>query len=272
MRNFKNAFTIAELLLVIAIIGVISAMGATITKKTTAKAYSLFWHNGYTALNDAIADVEYEHSTKTSDDDKLYSDFTKDDWIEEINGFFNGKIDPAAQANNAEPEEEVEDEDDVEVPADSVRTRNGIIYTFEEESGDIIITMSVPAPKTRTNNGRAKTKLFFDKGEGHSNMLIPINGGDGYVDLSNRMDLLPVAIDDGQRGRVIKAYNDNNSAPTYRQSNIYSFREAYCRNRGEGIGERLSCTDADGNSLIPVDGSGSQNLEIGILTFPSPKH
>ena len=57
MKNFKNAFTLAELLLCLGIIGVISAMGLVIAKHGTDKAYNLFYYNGYINLYNAIADA-----------------------------------------------------------------------------------------------------------------------------------------------------------------------------------------------------------------------
>ena len=57
MKNFKKAFTLAELLLCLGIIGVISAMGLVIAKHGTDKAYNLFYYNGYINLYNAIADA-----------------------------------------------------------------------------------------------------------------------------------------------------------------------------------------------------------------------
>ena len=58
MKNLKPAFTLAELLLCIGIIGVVSAMGMTIAKHGTDRAYNLFYYNGYINLYNAIADAK----------------------------------------------------------------------------------------------------------------------------------------------------------------------------------------------------------------------
>lgn len=251
-RTKKNAFTIAEILLVLAIIGIISAMGATITKKTSAKAYNYFWQNGYVSLNDVISDIEYNNSTTDGSGNIVYKTFNKDKWVSEVNKVFNGHFEDGDDGKDVEAVETIDS---------TVKTNNGTTYKFETDaSNNIVITMTVPAPKTRTNNGKATAKLLFDLN--NSNMLIPISGGD--VDLSKRMDLLPVMIDDGQKGRIIQKYDGGDAK--YKGSNTYTFQEAYCRNKGKGNGSYLSCTDADGKNLVPA------NLEIGILTFPSLKH
>ncbi len=58
MKKLKRAFTLAELLLCIGIIGIVSAMGMVITKHTTEKAYQLYYYTGYINLYNAIADAK----------------------------------------------------------------------------------------------------------------------------------------------------------------------------------------------------------------------
>lgn len=59
MKNLeKKGFSLAELLLCIAIIGVVSAMGMTITKHSSDKAYNLYYYTGYINLYNAIADAK----------------------------------------------------------------------------------------------------------------------------------------------------------------------------------------------------------------------
>lgn len=62
MKNFKKAFTLAELLLCVGIIGIVSAMGVVIAKHSTDRAYSLFYYNGYINLYNAIADAKAGNS------------------------------------------------------------------------------------------------------------------------------------------------------------------------------------------------------------------
>lgn len=66
MKNFKKAFTLAELLLCVGIIGIVSAMGVVIAKHSTDKAYNLFYYSGYINLYYAIADAKAQNSEELS--------------------------------------------------------------------------------------------------------------------------------------------------------------------------------------------------------------
>ncbi len=86
MKQFKYGFTMAELLLSIAIIGVVSAMGMTIAKHSSEKAYNLFYYNGYINLYNAIADAKAESKdTKTDIMQHVNELLNKDPAAEEIN-------------------------------------------------------------------------------------------------------------------------------------------------------------------------------------------
>ena len=67
MKKFKRAFTLAELLLCIGIIGIVSAMGMVITKHTTDKAYQLYYYTGYINLYNAIAEAKLQGATNATD-------------------------------------------------------------------------------------------------------------------------------------------------------------------------------------------------------------
>lgn len=59
MKNLeKKGFSLAELLLCLVIIGVVSAMGMTIAKHSSDRAYNLFYYAGYINLYNAIADAK----------------------------------------------------------------------------------------------------------------------------------------------------------------------------------------------------------------------
>ena len=67
MKNFKRAFTLAELLLCIGIIGIVSAMGMVITKHSTDKAYQLYYYTGYINLYNAIAEAKLQGATNATE-------------------------------------------------------------------------------------------------------------------------------------------------------------------------------------------------------------
>lgn len=66
MKKLNKAFTLAELLLCLGIIGVVSAMGMVIAKHGTDRAYNLFYYNGYINLYNAIADAKAVNANATN--------------------------------------------------------------------------------------------------------------------------------------------------------------------------------------------------------------
>ena len=74
MKKFFRGFTLAELLLCIGIIGIVSAMGMTVAKISTDKAYNSFYYAGYINLYNAIADAKSQGKETNKD----IMDHTKD--------------------------------------------------------------------------------------------------------------------------------------------------------------------------------------------------
>ena len=74
MKKFFRGFTLAELLLCIGIIGIVSAMGMTVAKISTDKAYNSFYYAGYINLYNAIADAKSQGKETNRD----IMDHTKD--------------------------------------------------------------------------------------------------------------------------------------------------------------------------------------------------
>ena len=74
MKKFFRGFTLAELLLCVGIIGIVSAMGMTVAKISTDKAYNSFYYAGYINLYNAIADAKSQGKETNKD----IMDHTKD--------------------------------------------------------------------------------------------------------------------------------------------------------------------------------------------------
>lgn len=58
MKKLFRGFTLAELLLCIGVIGIVSAMGMTVAKIGTDRAYNLYYYGAYENLYNAIADAK----------------------------------------------------------------------------------------------------------------------------------------------------------------------------------------------------------------------
>ena len=229
----KKAFTLAELLLCLGIIGVVSAMGMTIAKHGTDRAYNLFYYSGYINLYNAIADAKASISEPTNAQ-----------IMEHVNSLLS---------SDAAAEEENNDDEDAEPVAGGlveVVTNNGIHYSYSNNlqnglngiaaadgvTNAIPITMTVPQRKTRTNNGFATVRFaYVDADDGY---LIPLTAGSD-VNLQLRRDLLPAYIDDGRVGRN-NVINRNNFE--YQAINYANYRDAFCTVRnGTSLGTLVNC-------------------------------
>ena len=182
MKKIKKGFTIAEILLCLCIIGIISSMGIVATKHSADRAYNLFFYSGYINLYNTIMELK--------GNDELAN-------IENLAKYLG-------TANN-----------------NTITTINGISYdiTFGATGEVLGVEMKVPQRKTRNNDGIA-TSQFRVTEINNITYLIPMAGGN--INLQNRRDLLPAYIDDGTVGRVKKegeSYTIQKTAYyTYRQA------------------------------------------------------
>ena len=80
MKNLKHGFTLAEILLCVGIIGVVSAMGLLVSKYTTEKAYNMYYYSGYMNLYNALleADAQKENQTNQEILDRVAKMFDSD--------------------------------------------------------------------------------------------------------------------------------------------------------------------------------------------------
>lgn len=245
MKKFKRAFTLAELLLCIGIIGIVSAMGMVITKHTTDKAYQLYYYTGYINLYYAIADAKLQGAANATETMSNAMDLLTDN--RDISG------DGVTTAECA----------------------NGITYSYnipDVEESSVVITMSVPAAKTRTNNGLQEVQLYYSY---DSDTLIPLAPVEGSAapNLQTRRDLLPAYIDDGKVGRNNVANRDNGFR--YEKPTYGSFKDAFCSLKGTGYQEIygddivvISCAAGTYTNIRRRVGGVSVN---GVLKIASPQ-
>ena len=242
MKKFFRGFTLAELLLCVGIIGIVSAMGMTVAKKSTEKAYNLYFYTGYVNLYNAIADA-----VESGEDD--YPDGR-------CTGMSSTGM-PDNQPTNATPFVQHianvlgVDEGELEPNggSGSFTTKNGIEYRFVNQAScpganAARIHMYVPAAKTRNNNGRIGTELFYMS---DIQQLVPTystlqNGNNIIISLQERRDLLPAYIDDGRVGRN----NTLNRANWVYERPIYgSYKDVFCSIYGTSkkIPNAIDCAD-----------------------------
>ena len=66
MKKMKSGFTLAEILLCVGIIGVVSAMGLIVSKYTTERAYNMYYYTGYMNLYNALLEAESQKEGQTN--------------------------------------------------------------------------------------------------------------------------------------------------------------------------------------------------------------
>ena len=193
-KGLKSAFSLAELLIALGIISIITVMLMSISKQGMEEAMNLYYYTGYKGMQDAIS----------------YS-------IEKAGEFDNRRIAEALGFSAAG----IAANGEYEFP-----TKNGITYTRRAGSDPIIIDMRIPS-----TNGETNVKMFYTGTDG-GGMLVPgdatrVEDNTIVAQLYNRKDLLPFYVDDGERGRVIQGIQDH-STTTNGAFNYQSFVNAYC--------------------------------------------
>lgn len=204
MKKFLKGFTLTELLICVAIIGIISAMGANIMKKTTEKAYREYYKTGYQNLYDALADLRYSGK----DIDNAGNPKNSTVLAGELRDLFS-----VPQRNGD--------------AATMVRTRNGIIYDIATDngSGSYIITMRVPQAKTRTN-----TNGLSQQAEEYFYHFDPNSGEAHLIPLAMQADnLLKFYVDEGTEGRTTYAGSGSTPSVTYNKITPVSYEKANCQ-------------------------------------------
>ncbi len=208
----KQGFTLAEMLLCIGIIAVVAAMGATISKAVTQKAYNIYFVNGYNNLANAIADMESDITQFNSNNNNNNEPFMEG---------FHKRINNSVLEQNAQGQP-------FKVNAD-----NGVSYTLvfigamPQNSTNlkdfyVVIDMGVPQHKTRQNHeGKINVRFVYTKE--HNGQLIPVEVNNAnYINLADKQNLLPTYVDDGNVGRR----GHGNYTPIRYQTYTQSYCEA----------------------------------------------
>lgn len=216
MNKYRNGFSLAELLLCFVIIGIVSAMGMTLTKHNVERVYRSYWQTGYNNLLTVIREIPGDPGPDPDNPDPGTNGVINvANVIRKCEDMFNdiNTVNPSYAISD--PNDESYDPDNPlynrfienEIAANqngTVNARNGISYTITDVLGgnQIHIVMTVPQQKTRQNpNSNASTELLYDV---RRDILIPLPAAlmnnNANRDLSNSQ-LLQFYIDNGQASR-----------------------------------------------------------------------
>lgn len=248
-KNIKKGFTLAELLISIAIISIISTMGIVISKKGMDKAYDYYVYNSYKTISSAIGDA-ISNNYKIDDNMENWVPF-----LEYIRDLFGGSI--------------YDYSIDLDELYSFISLKNGVVYKFNNtKKGHIRILLP-------SANSKGRILDFYLDPEHYEYGLIPASN-EAYNDslsVLNRIDLLPFTIDDGETGKIASRLKDDFSdfdAPDYLDSTKkaierYSYKKAFCDLYGNYNGEAIDYAEfkIDCGSVTP---SGK-----GVLRLLNPK-
>lgn len=155
----KSGFSLMEVLMVMGIIGVVTAMGLSISQKGLERAYRYYWYTGYKALADATFDAGQK--------DKL-SNFSD----------YNIHVRTLLKLDN------------------SGRAPNGIQFSLGAYQGLRFIAMTIPSPKTKKTMKTTSTFLY-DTSTGVLYPANMAATPETNINLQDRVDILPFIISDG---------------------------------------------------------------------------
>lgn len=220
MKNNKQGFSLAEVLIASAIAAIIATIGFTIAKKGVAKAYDLYVYSGYNAISLALSDAANNKNLKLSDcAENLSTNACK----------FTKHIYTVLSGRN----ETVKDNGFEFDTPNKIHYRiyyYGYIKRVDENAiPEYRIFMEVPSVKTKTSNTKSICMSFLP-GSSYKNFLIPFsndskdptcNKDNMIPDIDSRKDLLTFYLEDGKRGKKI----GNTYYPRY----FRSAKEALCR-------------------------------------------
>lgn len=251
-KNIKKGFTLAELLISIAIISIISTMGIVISKKGMDKAYDYYVYNSYKTISSAIGDA-------ISNNYKI--DDNKEDWeafLIYISDLFGGS--------------KSEFSIDLDERYSFISLKNGVVYKFNNtHKGHIRILLP-------SANSKGRILDFYLDPDHYEYGLIPASN-EAYNDslsVLNRIDLLPFTIDDGEKGKIASRLNEDNlssfDAPDYldkghKAIERYSYKKAFCNI----YGTYTNTNNPIDFAVFKIDCDGEDPSEKGVLRLLNPK-
>ncbi len=213
--KLKRAFSLIEVLLVMGIIAVVTAMGFSISKTSMEKAHNLFWYTGYETLYkvtiDAVQRLDQNGNPVFDPDNPRIEDYANH------LAKMIGAQEPTSCPVNPESETNA---------CLLVQAPNGInyeIFSKLNSSSELYkIDMTIPALRQRrVYLNKTRFIYMFKNDDGYiEGMVYPsqLNNtleGQGYANLHNRVDLLTFYLSDA---------TDNPTA----SRTFYGFRDAYC--------------------------------------------
>lgn len=254
MNIFKRGFSLAEILIALAIVAVIATMAFTISKKGTESAYNQYIYTGYIGISDAITDATNEQL------ELEYNNVKDCDAIKHIMKILSVDDNYTYRNPNSDA-----------ITFLAPNKISYVIWTAGKKEGDetsesspyFYIDMTVPSVRT----GTASSSICFSYApkENYS-VLIPFQEDEQCIstidNVQKRMDLLPFYIDNGRLG-VRTTYN-NSETSELEPRRFYSFQEAACKLYGDitTASKNLNCTGVDTSNVKP---------EKGVLRVANPR-
>lgn len=245
----KSGFSLAEMLISLAIVAIVATMVFVISKKGTERAYNLFYYSGYEGLTDAFADAQERGLSLEFDN------FGTGDFMDHVSRMLvvNPSTDIVKTATSI-----------------TINARNGIRYVITSghtpiDSGDGVTRhlykIQMYVPSVRKAGGATTGVVLFYSPEMFE-MLIPnidstqkINDTD--LNLQERYDLLPFYFDDGETGvRVLGVENkDETEKVMYKARQFKSFKDVFCAKYGAASFSTISLVDCQGVPTNTTEGN-----------------
>lgn len=254
MNIFKKGFSLAEILIALAIVAVIATMAFTISKKGTENAYNQYVYTGYIGISDAITDAtneQFELEYNNVKNCNAIKYIMKVLSVDETKATQNGSSDAITftAPNKISYKIWTAGADDAEA---------------DDKSPYFYIQMSVPT--TRTSAGNATNICLSYAPKENYSVLIPFQGDNQCTttidNIQKRTDLLPFYIDNGRLG--VRTTYDNSETSELEPRRFYSFQEAACKLYGDitTASKNLNCTGVDISNVKP---------EKGVLRVANPR-